>query len=227
MEVSAVPYVIRPPVRKLSLAGALAILAACVLLVPSLARADDDDDDRPRGYGSSNGPSRCEPVPVANPFSIFGDVSDYTLVGNGDFESGTGGWSLSRARVVGGNAPLQVRDALDGSSLSISPFGSATSPRFCVDNSYPHFRFFARLSQGTSGALWVRARWTEGDDVEQETLGYLSGSDYLTWAPSQMLPLAERVKLTDRKRTQNVRLVFRALFGTWQIDDVYVDPYRR
>ena len=75
--------------------------------------------------------------------------------------------------------------------------------------------------------MWVRARWTEEDDVDYETLGFLAGSDHRSWSPTEMLPLAERLRLTDRSRTQHVRLVFTPLVGTWQIDDVYIDPYRR
>jgi hypothetical protein len=221
MEVLAMPYVIRPPVRKLQAAAFLAVALICALMVPALARADDDDDD------SSYSLSACGPVQVSNPFSIFGDYADYSLVEDGHFESGHGDWSRSGAYVVSGNESYYVRSAADDSSLSIRSWGRATSPRFCVDTNYPHFRFFARHSAGTYGLLWVRARWTEDDDVESATLGFLSGSDFVSWAPTEMLPLAEKLDLTDRRRTQHIKLVFTSLAGTWQIDDVYVDPYRR
>jgi hypothetical protein len=210
------PYVIRPPVRKMSLAGALAFIALCTLLAPSPARAEHRDRNR----------SVCGPVEVSNPFSVFGDHLDYSLVDGGDFESDADGWSLSRARVVSGNESYYVGGAEDTSSLSIGMFGKAASPSFCVDYRYPHFRFFAQ-SEGPHGLLLVRARWTDDDDVEHESLGLLAGSDFQSWAPTDMLPLARRLRLTDRRRTQHVRLVFTSLLGSWQIDDVYVDPYRR
>lgn len=212
------PYVIRPPVRKMSLAGALAFVAICTLLGPSAARADDDD--------SSYSRSACGPVAVSNPFSIFGDYLDYTLVDGGDFESGADDWSLNRAGLVDGNESYYVGGDADTSSLRIGMFGKATSRPFCVDYRYPHFRFFAR-SEGPYGLLLVRARWTEDDDVEHETLGILAGSDHRSWSPTEMLPLAEVLRLTDRMETQHVRLVFTPLLGSWLIDDVYVDPYRR
>jgi hypothetical protein len=214
------PYVIRPPVRKLYMTGALAIAAILTLLAPSLARADHSD-------GYSYVQSSCGDVAVSNPFAGFGDLFDYSLVEGGDFESGTDGWSLSRAGIVDGNESYFVGGESDSKSLSVGVFGKATSPRFCVDDRYPHFRFFARHTGGSYGLLVVRARWTEGDDVEQETLGLLGGSGYASWSPTEMLPLASMLRLTDWRRTQHVRLVFAPLAGTWQIDDVYVDPYRR
>jgi hypothetical protein len=214
------PYVFRPPVRKMSWLGALAAAALFIFLLPSMARADDDDG------GSYYTASPCPDVAVSNPFSVFGDYSDYTLVRGGDFESRADDWSLSRAGVVSGNESYYVGGESDSRSLSIGMFGKATSPRFCVDDRYPHFRFFAR-SSSPYGLLMVRARWTEDDDTEYETLGFLGGSVYGSWAPTAMLPLAEMLRLTDRRRTQHVRLVFTSLAGTWQIDDVYVDPYRR
>lgn len=212
------PYVIRPPVRKMSLAGALAFVAICTLLAPSPARAD---------YGDSSYSSACGPVPISHPFSVFGDFSDYTLIDGGNFETDADGWSLSRAGIVSGNESYYVGGEADTSSLRIGMFGKATSRRFCVDYRYPHFRFFAKLAEGSHGLLLVGARWTEGDDVGYATLGILAGSDHRSWAPTEMLPLADLLRLTDQGRTQHVRLVFTSLLGSWQIDDVYVDPYRR
>ena len=216
------PYVIRPPVRKMSLALAFAAAVICSVLVPTFAQADDDDGG---SYGSYE--SRCPDISVSTPFSIFGDLSDYALVDGGDFESGVESWSLSRASVVSGNESYYVGGTGHGKALSIQPFGKATSSRLCVDYRYPHFRFFARHTDGPFGLLIVRARWTEGDDTEYATLGLLGSSGYASWSPTNLLPLAERLSLTDRNGTQHIRLVFTPLAGTWEIDDVYVDPYRR
>lgn len=214
------PYVIRPPVRKMSWVGALALAAIIALLAPSLARADHSES-----YTTSSGLG-CDPVSVSQPFGIFGDYSDYYLADGGDFESGAPGWTLYGAEVVSGNETYYVGGAGHANSLRVGHWGRAVSNPFCVDARHPHFRFFAR-SSSDYGLLLVRARWTEGDDSEHVTLGLLGASGYQSWSPTAMLPLADPLRLTDTDRTQHIRLAFTALAGTWRIDDVYVDPYRR
>ena len=215
------PYVIRPPVRKMSLAGALAMILLCALATASPSRADYSTD----AVGATA--PGCGPVALSNPFSIFGDYADYSIVDDGHFESGVGGWSLYGAGIVNGNESFRVRSASDSKSLSISTWGKAVSGAFCVDTNYPHFRFFAQHSDGPIGLLLVRARWTAGDGLHEESLALLRGSQYRSWGATEMLPLAEKVALSESGGTQSVRLVFIPLAGSWQIDDVYIDPYRR
>ncbi|HKG34940.1 MAG TPA: hypothetical protein VKA89_00730 [Solirubrobacterales bacterium] len=213
MEVSAMPYVIRPPIRRMRLVGALLAAGGCALLFPlSSARAADG----------------CPDVPVSQPFSLFGDYADYFLVKKGNFESDTRGWRLDDARVVAGNESYYVGGPSDTSSVSIGRAGSVVSTRFCIDVRHPHMRFFARQTDGVDGLLSVQARWTDALKVQKEqTLGVLSGAGFSSWAPSDLVMLAGMVELTDPGGTQSVQLVFTPLSGSWEIDDVYVDPYRR
>jgi hypothetical protein len=214
MEVSAMPYVIRPPVRRMSLVGAILISALCALVFPlSSAKAAE---------------AGCADVPVSNPFSLFGDYADYFLVRKGDFESDTRGWRLDNAAVVAGNESYYVGSGSDARSLAIQPSGSAVSTHFCIDVRHPHMRFFARQTDGSNGLLSVKARWTDALKLQREsTLGLVSGLGFGSWSPTDLVMLAGMVELTDPGETQSVQLVFTPLSGTWQIDDVYVDPYRR
>jgi len=213
MEVLAMPYVIRPPVRKMSLAGVLAAVVLCMLLAPAASRAD------------TTSTAQCPNVNLLNPFGIFGDGANYTPVANGDFENGLGDWSVYGGNVVSGNEPYNIGNSTDSNSLSIQSGGKAVSPAFCVDTGYPYFRFFARNQNGFSSLMKVKARWTVGDQTVEETLGYLLGGNYKSWSVSDLLPLCDRVDLQNG--TQQVRLVFMSLTGNWQIDDIYIDPYRR
>ena len=208
------PYVIRPPIRRMRALAALLAAGLCALVLPlSSARAAE---------------TGCADVPVSNPFSLFGDYADYFLVKRGDFESDTRGWKLDEAKVVGGNESYFVGGSGDSNSLLIHSFGSVVSAQFCIDVRHPHMRFFARQTDGSDGLLSVKARWSDALNLPREaTLGVLPGAAYTSWTPSDLVMLAGMVALTDPGETQSVQLVFTPLSGTWRIDDVYVDPYRR
>jgi hypothetical protein len=215
------PYVIRPPVRRMSLIGAIFSVLLCMLLAPALSKADT----------TSTSTAQCPDVSLANTFSTFGDLANYTPVADGHFENGLGGWSVfGGGYIAGGNEPWYIRSLTDSSNLTIkdggpAADGGAVSPAFCVDTGYPYFRFFARNPGRGEGTLQVNARWTVGQTQYEEALGTLYGGSYKSWAVSTLLPLADRIDLQNG--TQNVQLVFKATKGTWQIDDVYIDPYRR
>jgi hypothetical protein len=206
----------------MALAGAAAV-ALFMLLAPASSQARDPD------------PSSCDPTAVTDPFAIFGDPSDYSLVQGGDFESGAAGWSLDDAQIVSGNESYYVNGESDSSSLLINRHGRAVSPSFCVDTSYPHLRFFARSLDRPQGQLTVRARWHSGNRMKERTLGTvkidkkLSAINFDTWRASEQVPLASKVDVNRPGDTGIVQLVFTTSgdSGDWLIDDVYVDPYRR
>ena len=106
------PYVIRPPVRKMSLAGVLAAVVLCMLLAPAASKADVTS-------------TQCPDVSLLNPFGIFGDFANYTPVANGDFENGLGDWSVYGGNVVSGNEPYNIGNSTDSNSLLIQPGGKA------------------------------------------------------------------------------------------------------
>ena len=214
------PYVIRPPVRKMSLAGALAllILAIGTLLSPSQSAA-----------AGSSGPGGCDALSLSSPFAQFGDLNAYALIEGGSFERGLRGWSLHEARVVDGNERFYVRSPSDTKSLSIDRDGKVVSDSFCVDPSFPHLRFFARYEGASNATMAVRLRWSEGRRNYECTLGSLRSEDFSSWQATDMLPLARMLDLEYAGQTEDVRLVFdpSSGCGSWLIDDVYVDPYRR
>ena len=202
------PYVLRP--RGLR-AGVTALLSAvAVFVVPAAAQA------------------ACQSTPTTKAFQAFGDSNDYSLVPNGGFEPGAGGWSLSGARVAAGNESWSVRGAGDSKSLAIDAGGTAVSPTVCVDLSRPTIRFFARRTSGSWGVLNVRVRWQDQSGRTNETT--VSSLDLGTgWNAAPALNIARLLPLWNDDQDYSVQLVFdpENYGGSWAIDDVYVDPYGR
>jgi hypothetical protein len=205
------PYVTRPRWARRGLTAVFGTLAACGAL-PALASAD------------------CAATPSAKVFAPFGDNALYSLVSNGGFESGTGGWTLTKSSVVSGNETWKVRNSKDSKSLAVQSLGAAVSPAFCVGIEHPSFRLFARRTSNTWGVLNVSLLWTDaGGKVHNDYVGALAGDDYVTWRPTHVMPLGLALPLWQSKTTLSVRLVFdpEDMGGNWAIDDVYIDPYSR
>ena len=202
------PYVLRP--RGLR-AGVTALLSAvAVFALPAAAQA------------------ACQSTPTTKAFQAFGDSNDYSLVPNGGFELGAGGWSLSGARVAAGNESWSVRGAGDSKSLAIDAGGTAVSPTVCVDLSRPTMRFFARRTSGSWGVLNVRVRWQDQSGRTNETT--VSSLDLGTgWNAAPALNIARLLPLWNDDQDYSVQFVFdpENYGGSWAIDDVYVDPYGR
>jgi hypothetical protein len=169
----------------------------------------------------------CPTQPVSTPFSQWGDSNDYFLIPGGSFE-GTAdqvGWTLSNASLTTGNEPFNVNGAGDQQSLTINGGGSATSPYFCVDDTMSSLRFFAQqAAAGTN--LRVRALVQNSDgSVSVVPIADLADGSMPAWAPTD--PLGGGATLPAGSSVM-VALRFRAPVssGSWQIDDIYVDPYR-
>jgi hypothetical protein len=161
-------------------------------------------------------------------FGSLGDTANYALVQNGSFEDTTSGWSLTSARTVAGNESFKVNGAGDSRSLSINPTGVAVSPPICVGVATPTFRFVARRTSGSWAQMNVNLLWTDAAGVSHNTTaGSVGGTT--DWALSPILNLGATLPLVQADDTLSVRIQFVPAHygGTWNIDDVYVDPYSR
>jgi len=209
-EVPDLPYVLRP--RGLRTALTALLSAVAVFIVPAAAQA------------------ACQATPTTQPFKIFNDSNDYSLVPNGGFESGAGGWSLPGARVTTGNESWSVRAAGDSKSLAIDATGTAVSPTVCIDIKRPTYRFFARRTSGSWGVLNLRVRWQDSSGRTNETtIAALDSSFGTAWRVSPVYNIASLLGLWNADQDASVQLVFdpENSGGSWAIDDVYVDPYGR
>jgi hypothetical protein len=169
----------------------------------------------------------CPAPPVSTPFSQWGDNNNYFLIPGGSFEGTPDqvGWTLSGASLTAGNEPFYVNSSSDGQSLTIAGGGSATSPFFCVDNTMTSLRFFAQqVSAG--GGLRVTALVQTSDGVTTVPVAHLLDGSMPAWAPTD--PITGNTSGLSDDQTLMVALQFtvRSPAASWQIDDVYVDPYR-
>jgi hypothetical protein len=168
----------------------------------------------------------CADPPIEHPFLAFGDSRDYTLAPGADFEDRSApGWQLSRgAAVVDGNEPYKVHGLDDAASLAIPAGGSATSPTMCVDESYPTFRFFARSGE-RSPTLKVEVVSSTPHGFEASTATTPLRASTSSWSLTDdiQLPTATPA-VAPGGRLVAFRFTAKGRSGSWQIDDVYVDP---
>jgi hypothetical protein len=205
--------IIRSRLRVVTLIAALACLG--LLAVPAGA------------FASNSILATCQTPPISAPFSQWGDSNDYFLAPGGSFE-GTAdqvGWTLSNATLTSGNEPFLVNDSGDSQSLTIASGGSATSPFFCVDNTMSSLRFFAQqVSAG--GGLRVQALVQTSSGVTTEPLARLLDGSTPAWAPTDPIATDFSGLADGQTLTVALRFTVRSSTASWQIDDVYVDPYR-
>jgi hypothetical protein len=171
--------------------------------------------------------SDCTQQPVSQPFSRWLDPFSYELAPGGAFEDGAPGWTLGGARVVTGNEPWRVAGSDDAASLRIPSGASPTSAPICVGLEHPTVRFFARKNSGLLSTLAVSAvvRLQGGGRLTLPVGVVLAGS---SWTPT-LLPIVFAANLLPLLPGQYTPVSFRftpVLGGDWQIDDVYVDPWK-
>jgi hypothetical protein len=170
----------------------------------------------------------CDDPELEQPFARWGDRANYKPVGDGGFEAGAKGWTLSGgAKVVSGNESYYVGGAGDRVSLQLPGGSRAVSPFTCVGLNEPTLRLFAKRRSGLLTTLLVemQVQTSLGLSLWLPVLpGDLGGS---SWHPTASMPLiANLLTLSTSDRTP-VRFRFTPLLlGSWQIDDVYVDPFR-
>jgi hypothetical protein len=163
---------------------------------------------------------------TSKPFARWNDNNAYVLSPGGNFESLLPGWLSSGATVTSGNESFYVGGAANSRSLKLGASGTVTTAPVCIGLDYPSARFFLR-NTGSSGRL----------KVDVLGVGLIGGvrsllSSYMTagsaWSPSApVLILDNLTSLLRLGGKTPVSLRFTAVGGNWQIDDVYVDPYRR
>jgi hypothetical protein len=193
---------------------AAAATALVALAIPAAASASLEDE----------APS-CDSQVMGQPFLPWADVASYTLNPGGSFEHGAKGWNLDGAKVTNGNEPFAVGSATDDRSLSLPEGSSAVSAPICVGIEHPDVRFFATASNAMA-RLNVEVLF-EGPDgnLLSATIGSVTGST--GWAPTAPFPIvANLLPLLPGNHTA-VAFRFRASGGSFQVDDLYVDPYQR
>jgi hypothetical protein len=169
-------------------------------------------------------------TPTSQAFLFANDKKDYVLAPGGSVESSLSGWSLTGgAAAVAGSAPAVTGARAGTKSLLIPSGGSVTSAPLCVAAHSPFFRFQAR-NTGTPGSLKVEVLYLDGPKFTGEReAGTISAG--ATWAPTNRLSLSQGIMGVNGSSTSQATVAFRftpvGAGGRWQVDDLYVDPYRR
>ena len=196
----------------------LGVLIVAALAVTSTAKA---------GLLGTGSASYCDPT-ATKAFAAYGDSANYASLFNGGFEDGSLGWYTSGgAKVVSGNEPAYVSgDRSDSHSLLLPSGSSAYSSTVCFAFGDWHLRFFAKNVGSSSGDLRVQV-------IVPSLLGILTVLDggtvsgNGTWTPSPRLQLA-LCNVTSLLGTRAVAFRFTPVgYGAaYQIDDVYLDPWK-
>jgi hypothetical protein len=216
------PFLIHPRVRRalrrLATVSAVGVVAsACSLGV---------------GAGVASAYSApCQSTATSTPFAQFGDANRYFLLRGGSFEgSWPHGWSLGGAQFTAGNEPFLTNGPTDAQSLTISGGQSVTSPAFCADASMPYFRFF--LTQATAGTdlrvqLVLAGGYLDRDGSATDPIADFADGSSPAWGPTPQLPLSSALVIPPGGSVlAQIRITAPQGPGRWQIDDVFVDPYR-
>jgi hypothetical protein len=178
---------------------------------------------------TSESRATCVAPLIEQPFLSFKDERDYVLAPGGSFEdSSLAGWSLEGgAGVAAGNEPFNLRGLSDNNSLVLPAGASATSPTMCVDLNWPTLRFVASQTGEKDAELEVEVLYPEAEEK------------HATWHGAKKFKakrkdgwrLTEDVKLSPDRggkfaggRPVALRFTNSSDHGSWQIDNVYVDP---
>ena len=160
---------------------------------------------------------------VTHPFTTWGDYDSYCAFPNLGFESGTKSWTMSgNASVVAANEPWHVSGA-GTHALQLGPTATATSSSLPVSLLDPWVRFFAH-SASANGGLRVQVLFHGllGNLTGLLNVGTLSPGGYSSWQPTQRVLSALALPLGTT--SAQVVLTSSATSGSWQVDDVYLDP---
>ena len=168
----------------------------------------------------------CEEQTLEQPFLRWADPASYFLVRDGSFSARARAWRLAGgASVVAENQPYDSHGGAPA-ALRLDGGGSAVSSSMCVGILHPTTRFFVRNSGDPLGALRVDVLFEDAfGEVHELTIArVLSGP---AWGPTLPMPLvANLLPLLPGSRTA-IALRLAAEGGSWEVDDVYVDPYRK
>jgi hypothetical protein len=172
----------------------------------------------------------CDGAELTQPFAAWGDDALYKLAPGGDAEGTLAGWTFAGGgKVVSGSEPFAATGELGSRSFSLPAGGSVTSAPTCVNAGNPSFRFFVRSSGGLLGllpAMKVDLVYRDGLlGLVALPIGTVLPSS--SWKASGKMFSLSVVGAAVAGGEVPLSLRFTSLAGTWQVDDVFVDPFRR
>jgi hypothetical protein len=174
----------------------------------------------------------CSFPDLAQPFQSFGDTNPYFLAPGGSFETGASGWALTGgAGLVGENDSFFVNSSSDRTSLALpTKTAAVTTPTFCVTTSAPKFRMFIKNNGNNGymdGQLAIYLNFTGADGRLQHVKIAALTSKRPGWTLSPQISFIQYISTPLKSGYANISFTVKPndAHGSWQIDDVYVDPY--
>jgi hypothetical protein len=172
----------------------------------------------------------CDDAVLRQAFSRWGDGAWYKLAPGGDMERGLTGFRVSGgATTVADSEPWGVTGRVGTRALKLPQGASVTLPPTCVNAGNPTFRFFSRSSGGLLGLLpLLKVDVVYGSGL-LKSIPVVAGTALPSakWGPSLPALTSSILGATVAGGEAPVSIRFTAALGTWYIDDVLVDPFRR
>jgi hypothetical protein len=174
--------------------------------------------------GAAQASTQCGLRTTTIALALFGDPHSYFPIDGGTFESA----DLSPFDVVGApsvvqeNEPWQVLGSTDTRSLALPP-GAALRATFCVGLGEDSMRLFTKSPGLPGGSLTIRTTVATGYGSSATTSTTIRREE-AGWSLSPRLPLPSLLTLDGRRY---VTVSFKNTgSGSWQLDDLLVDPWR-
>jgi hypothetical protein len=203
-----VPYIVRP--RRFP-SSALAACTALLLFGAASAQAAPALDT-----------SSCEEPDLSQPFLDANDGSYYMLApGQAGNEFEGQGWTLSDgAAITQGTLP----DGSSGSVLDMPSGSQAVSPVICVTTAYPKARMLVRNIVGGDSVNFA-VGYVGSHTLEAPKSGGNAKGDHSEWTLSAPLKLSP--EHVEGWQLVQITLTAKGKKSDLQIDNLYIDPYRR
>jgi hypothetical protein len=216
--------------RKLSTRGFGVVLAICVLVA---AVAAGTAAAKPPKSGGVVGVCDWMDDALPTPFAPWNDFGQYFLLSGGDFEGDLSGWTLSDGvAVVTGNEAYQIGAATDDQSLLLAPGSSVTTAQVCVTAQSPDLRVALKSTGTKDPRLEIDLNFTDdkGNPRTQKLKDLRGDSDWTFTDPLKFLGPVNNVLKRNGQTVVSFTFVAKTKKDDpdtfWQIDDVYVDPYK-
>ena len=211
----------------------LAPLAVLAMAAPATAAASDDGaeftGETVAVESTAETQVTCSDPEVAPLLQDFKDDDLYFVAPGGDFEDDADGWQLEGGAAIGVGSSAFSPLGSGEHSLQLPAGSAATSPAFCVDERYPHFR----ISVGQLGAKKAKVRVSvvyPGLEKNVRKEADVDADDKHPWKLSKKLDIkADHGRKQGGWRLVALRFeVVKADDGAdARVDDVLVDPRMR
>jgi hypothetical protein len=204
--------------------GLLSALAASLAITaPASAAAGLDLSGTVSDVGKLVGIGTCGDQDLSQVFRPWGDIAQYVLAPSGDFSSATG-WDFSGAKIASGASPKS-----SGRVLAFADGGAAISPVVCLSLLHPTVRLFAHNTGAAGSRLRVTALFG-GSDGRKYELPVATLQAGASWSPTPIMPVVLNL-FAAISPGGYMPVSFRfaevgSAAGQWQIDDLYVDPFK-